>query len=245
MDKLGLNLGLLVFQILAFGIVFVVLRAWVYKPILGVLDKRKKTIAQGLEDARVASEARANAEAVAGHIMSEAQAKAAEVVRQATERAETASREVRAAADAEIAHERENALAQIEEERNLILGELRNQVIMLAMSATQKLIGETMDEKRQHTLLEEFFSGVRGGKVVVLEGARLEGAQADVTSALPLTEEEKMVVTKELTGMLKSQPEVNFRVDPSILGGVIVRVGDQVVDGSVAGKLQNLRQNLQ
>ncbi|HQL38840.1 MAG TPA: F0F1 ATP synthase subunit B, partial [Anaerolineaceae bacterium] len=158
MDKLGLNLGFLVFQILAFAIVFVVLRAWVYKPVLKMLEKRRNTIAQGLEDARIAAEARANAEEEAGRILADAQAKAADIVRQATERAETAGREVRAAAEAELAREREAAREEIEEERNRILGELRSQVIMLAMSATQKLIGDAMDEKRQHALLQEFFS---------------------------------------------------------------------------------------
>jgi F0F1-type ATP synthase delta subunit len=38
---------------------------------------------------------------------------------------------------------------------------------------------------------------------------------------------------------------VSFRVDPSILGGLVVRVGDRVVDGSVSGQLANLRQQLQ
>jgi len=37
---------------------------------------------------------------------------------------------------------------------------------------------------------------------------------------------------------------ISFRVDPAILGGLVVRVGDRIVDGSVAGRLENLRQNL-
>jgi SAM-dependent methyltransferase len=62
LDQLGLNLGYLLLQIFNFFILFVILRVWVYKPILGLLDKRRQNIAQGLEDARVAAEARANAE---------------------------------------------------------------------------------------------------------------------------------------------------------------------------------------
>ena len=52
MEKLGINLGLLIVQILAFTIVFLTLNAWVYKPLVDMLAKRRKTIADGLEDAR-------------------------------------------------------------------------------------------------------------------------------------------------------------------------------------------------
>lgn len=246
MDKLGLNLGFLLVQILSFAILFVVLRAWVYKPIMAVLDKRRQTIAQGLEDARVAAEARANAERESSKILAEAQSKAAEIVREATDRAEAAVREVRVSADAEMTKARENALAEIEQERNRVLSEVRGQVAALAMAATHKLIGESLDEKRQRSLLEEFFSGVRSGKVTVLEGdARFSGQTAEVTSALPLTTEEQGSVKKDILSKLGKTASVTFRVDPSILGGLVVKVGDQIVDGSVSGQLQGLRQSLQ
>lgn len=246
MDKLGLNLGFLLVQILSFGIIFIVLRAWVYKPIMGVLDKRRKTIAQGLEDARVAAEARANAERESSKILAEAQAKAAEIVRDATARAETAVREVRVTADAEMAKAREHGLAEIEQERNRVLSEMRGQIAALAMAATHKLIGESLDEKRQRTLLEEFFSGVRSGKVVVLEGEdNVKGRAAEITSALPLTGEEQDVVKKDILTKLGKTASVTFRVDPTILGGLVVKVGDRIVDGSISGQLQGLRQSLQ
>ena len=93
MEGLGLNLGWVLLQIAMFGIVFMVLRAWVYRPVLNMLEKRRTAIAQGLEDAHVASEARANAEREAGQIISQAQSEAAQIIRQATERAEQAARE--------------------------------------------------------------------------------------------------------------------------------------------------------
>ncbi len=244
MEKLGLNLGYLIVQILNFGIVFIALYEWIYKPLLGMLEKRRKSIAQGLEDARIAAEARANAEQEAAKIMAEAQSKAAATVREATERAQVAAKEVRAAAEAETAKAREAAMAEMEAERNRILSEVRGQVAALSIAAAQKLIGEALDEKRQRALLEEFFSGVRSGKVVVLQGSELEGSAAEVTSALPLTDAEQATVKKELVSVLGGSPAVEFRVDPAILGGLVVRAGDRLVDGSVAGQLQNLRQSL-
>ena len=76
MEALGINLGLLIVQIIAFTIVLLTLNAWVYKPMLNMMETRKQKIAQGLEDARVAAEARADAEKQAAKIISEAQAEA-------------------------------------------------------------------------------------------------------------------------------------------------------------------------
>jgi len=244
LEKLGLNLGFILIQILSFGIIFVVLRAWVYKPVMAQLDKRRATIAHGLEDARVAAEARANAERESNKIIAEAQAKAAEIVREAMARAERAAREVRNEAEGETAKIRENSFAEIALERNRVLSEVRGQVAALAIAATHKLIGSTLDEYRQHKLLEEFFSGVQSGKLIVLEGASLDGQAAEVTSALPLTKDEQETVITNVLEKLGNNASVTFRVDPSILGGLVIRVGDRLVDGSVAGQLQDLRQTL-
>jgi len=237
MEALGINLGLLIVQIIAFIIVFLTLNSWVYKPMLDMMESRKTKIAQGLEDARVASEARANAEKEATKVLAAAQAEANKVVREATERAASAGKEVKAAADAEAAKAREAAMAEAEIERNRILGDLRGQVAALAIAAANKLVGETLDEKKQHVLIDEFFSGIKGGKVVVADG--LTGDLAEVTSALPLTTAEQDSVKKSVT-----VKEISFKVDPSILGGLVIKVGDKVLDSSVAGKLEGLRQTL-
>ena len=243
MDKLGISLGLLVLQILIFAIVILTLIAWVYKPLKELLAKRRQAIAQGLEDARAAAEARAGAEKEAEKVLNEAHAQASQVVREATERAEVAGRDVKAAAEAEAAKIRSKALGEIDGERNRILGDLRGQVAALSIAAAQKLVGEALDEKRQHALIGEFFSGVKSGKVVVLDDANLSGSSAEVTSALPLTAQEQDTVKQDVLAKSGAQA-VSFRVDPAILGGLVIKVGDKVLDGSVAGKLEGLRATL-
>lgn len=244
MEALGLNLGYLLVQIFNFAIIFVVLRAWVYRPILGLLEKRRLAIAQGLEDARIAAEARANAEKDARQIIADAQSSANQKIRESTERAESAGREVITQAEAAAVKIREDAAAVAGQERDRILADVRGQVAALAMAAAQKLVGEALDERRQRSLIQEFFSGVKAGQVVVLEDARVSGASADVTSALPLTPEEKETVKQDILSKIGAQATITFRVDPAILGGLVVRVGDKVLDGSVSGQLDAMRQNL-
>jgi F-type H+-transporting ATPase subunit b len=244
MEKLGVSLGFLLFQIFNFAILCILLYAWAYKPILKMMSTRKQKIAQGLEDARIASEARANAEQDAAKIIAEAQNKANQLVRESTERAEAAALEIRAAADAEATKAREAALGEVEVERDRMLGDLRSQIAALAIAAAQKLVGESLDKKRQHVLLDEFFSGVRSGNVVVLEGATLAGTSAEVTSALPLSSREMEAVKQDILSKVGSQSSVSFRVDPNILGGLVIRVGGKVLDASVAGQLESMRQNI-
>jgi len=244
LEKLGLNLGFLLVQILNFAIIMVVLIAWVYKPLMNLLQKRREKIEKGLEDAQVAADARANAEKDAEALKADAQAKAAHMIREATEKAEVANRDVRAAAEAEMANARKAGLVEMETEKERALNELRVHVTALAIAAAQKIIGETLDVKRQHVLVDEFFSGLKANKVVILEGATFTGDEAEVTSALPLTEEEKRKVMDDVMKRLGAKAKVSFNVDPNILGGLILRVGDTVIDGSIVNQVENLRESL-
>jgi F-type H+-transporting ATPase subunit b len=150
---------------------------------------------------------------------------------------------VKATVEAEAARAREAAIAEAEIERSRILGDLRSQVASLAIAAANKLVGEALDERKQRALLDEFFSGVKSGKLIVLDGQNFQGESAQVTSALPLSMDEQEAVKRDVLSKAGAK-EVSFRVDPSILGGLVIRVGDKVLDSSVAGKLEGLRQNL-
>jgi F-type H+-transporting ATPase subunit delta len=67
---------------------------------------------------------------------------------------------------------------------------------------------------------------------------------AKVTSAVPLTPDEQAALRDKLTERFGTDLEFQFDVDESLLGGIHLRVGDRVIDGSVAGKLATLRDRL-
>jgi len=243
LEALGINLGFLIFQIVAFVIVLLTLQAWVYKPMLNMMSSRREKIAKSLEDARVAAEARADAEKEAARIIADAEAEASKIIREATDRAGVAAQEVKASAEAEATKAHQAVLKEAEQERNRMLGDLRGQVAALAIAAAQKLVGDTLDERRQHALIDEFFSGIKSGKLFVLDDVGVRGQSAEVTSALPLSPEEERCVKEDVLSKVGAQA-VSFRIDPSILGGLVIKVGDKVVDASVSGKLDDLKQSL-
>ncbi len=70
------------------------------------------------------------------------------------------------------------------------------------------------------------------------------GGTAKVTSAVPLTDGEKSALETKMRAQFGKDLQFDYLTDRAILGGVIIRVGDKVIDGSVAGKLAALEEKL-
>jgi F-type H+-transporting ATPase subunit delta len=70
---------------------------------------------------------------------------------------------------------------------------------------------------------------------------------AEVTTAIPLDADLERTVAQRLGAYLKHDPQritIRTRVDPAIIGGVVARVGDTLIDDSVRGRIQRLRRAL-
>ena len=68
--------------------------------------------------------------------------------------------------------------------------------------------------------------------------------KAEVTSAVELSEQEKDALRQSLVKQFGADLSFSFHVDPSLLGGLRVRVGDRLIDTSVASRLTALRESL-
>jgi F-type H+-transporting ATPase subunit delta len=67
---------------------------------------------------------------------------------------------------------------------------------------------------------------------------------ATVTSARPLTSDQRASVSKSLSASYGRDVLVNAEVDESIIGGIRIQVGDDVMDGTVSSRLNQLRREL-
>lgn len=79
---------------------------------------------------------------------------------------------------------------------------------------------------------------------VVELDAQLGFAQAEVSSARPLSDLEKGRLEQQVGRMTGKKVRVRYDSDPALLGGVMVRLGSTVYDGSVRGQLQKLKEQL-
>ncbi len=68
--------------------------------------------------------------------------------------------------------------------------------------------------------------------------------RADVISAVPLNDSQRQKVSETLSNLSGSEISLTTRVDASILGGMIIRIGDDVIDGSTRTRLQTMRREL-
>ena len=77
-----------------------------------------------------------------------------------------------------------------------------------------------------------------------LDDMRNNIVHATAVSASPLDDAEVQAITARLEQMSGSQVVLETSVDPELIGGVLVRIGDRLIDGSVRGRLERLRNKL-
>lgn len=232
-SALGINTGFLLAQIINFGLIAGLLTVVLWRPVVNMMDARAKKIEKGIEDAAAAANARMNAEAEAEKILTQARTEAAQVLEEARSRGEEVAKSIEADARKEAEKIRADARISAQSERDVELAGLRGHVAAISVAVAKQLIGTAMTQKRQETLINNFFTKVPA------EAKKLKG-DVQVVSAMPLTDAEQKKIQKEI-----GADSVDFVVDPAILGGLIIRAGDQVVDGSINSNLSALASSLQ
>ena len=68
--------------------------------------------------------------------------------------------------------------------------------------------------------------------------------RAHVRSAVELDESSKKSLVDQISNIVGKKIELTTEVDPTIVGGLVARVGDKIIDGSIKTKLQGLRKSL-
>ncbi len=158
MERLGVNLAWFLTQLLNFIVILLILRAIAYKPILQMLETRKRKIQESLEYAD-----KVKADAAAQQKQYEQQIE--QVRREAQQARESAAsvaekeRERILGQAREEAHQIvEQARGQLDYERKQMMAELREQVVNLSMLAAQRVIGASLDEGRSRQLVNDFLT---------------------------------------------------------------------------------------
>jgi F-type H+-transporting ATPase subunit b len=155
MDELGFNLPVLIAQLVNFFLLLVVLRIFLYRPILDLLDRRAQRIKEGLDAAEQSKERAAEAEQETAAQIEEARRQGQALVAQAQEAASRIQEESRNQARREAETIVERARNEIQLERDQAIAELRKEFADLTVSAAEKVIGQSLDRQAHQRLIDE------------------------------------------------------------------------------------------
>jgi F-type H+-transporting ATPase subunit delta len=123
-----------------------------------------------------------------------------------------------------------------EPERRLAL--LDRLVADRVQPTTRRLLEQAVRAPRGRTLDRSV------GELVELAAARRQRYVAVVTAAAPLTEGQERRLADILARIYGRPVSIQVSVDPAVLGGLVVEVNDEVIDGSVLSRLTRVRQEL-
>jgi len=163
MAALGIEGGLLLSQLVNFVILLVLLRMFLYRPILNMLEQRRNRIAESMKEAERVSAAAREAEQEKGKVLDAARREAQELRAQAARDAEKIAQEVRSRAEQEASDIRLKAQTDAQTQAESILADANKQIADLAIAATEKLLGRELAKKdEQQRFVAEFLAQQRG-----------------------------------------------------------------------------------
>jgi len=243
---LKLNWGTLLLQILNFVIMVFILWRVFFKQVIQILDERSRRVTSALEEAeekeRRAEEMRAEYE----EKLSEAQEQVIVLRQQAQEELARTKQEVLDETRHEVQTMREKAQGEIEETRQQAIYQHRLELGRLVTSLSARMMSESAGEAFQRASLEHFIEQLAAMPAdeyrQTLEDSDAEVLHVQLVSAQDLDKDTRDRIERQVRDMAGQPIEVKYRTDPSLVAGATVRFGDVVIDGSLAGQLQNLKE---
>lgn len=159
LSSLGINGPFLLAQIFNFFVLFFLLRRFLFKPMVTMLETRKQRIADGLQAAEMA---RREAEAERAQLQSQIdneRREAMERVAAASKRGETLAAEIESSARQDALKIMEDARFEATRERDRIIAEAQDQIAELAMLAAEKVLGRELSNRdAQRAFVTEFLA---------------------------------------------------------------------------------------
>lgn len=153
--KLGIDWRLLVAQLINFAILFWVLRKFLYKPILDVLEKRKVAIEKGFEDAKSAEHALSRAEKDASALVQKAKQEASSIIEQAQKTAQQERAETLQKAKDEVHRIIYEAREKILAERQDMIEGVQKELVHVVTEAASVVMRGVSDKKMSAELAKK------------------------------------------------------------------------------------------
>jgi len=153
--SLGINLPLLVVFLVNFIVLLVMLRLFLYKPVMKVLDERAKRAREAIELAEATKREYDQAKDEVQKQIEKGRQEAQAIIGQAMQVAERLKEESRQEASKQAQVIVDRARSELEAERDKMVGDLRREFVAISIAAAEKVIKETLDREKHRKLIEE------------------------------------------------------------------------------------------
>ncbi len=155
MEGLGINIPVLLTQIVTFVILLVVLRLVAYKPLMKMLDERSKRVKESLEQAEAVKEQSARAEDEVKKELAKASQEGQERIARSIKAGEEVKQKAQDDAKKEAEALLERARAEIQQERDEAINDVRREFADLTILAAGKVIDSSLDKQKHKELIEK------------------------------------------------------------------------------------------
>lgn len=155
LTSLGIDPKLFIGQAIAFGILLFILGKFVYPPLIKSIDKRREKIEAGLQEAKEAQEALEKAESRVEALLADARKEADAIVARSHEEASAMVREAETKAKERAERLVADAKSQIDADVVKARAALKKDTMQLVALATEKIIHEKLDAKKDEQLVEQ------------------------------------------------------------------------------------------
>lgn len=242
---LQLNWSTILLQILNFVIMAFILWRFLFKPVVRILDERSARVTGALTEAEQKRQAADEMREEYETKLAQAEDRVIAMQQQGEEELARARREVLDETRHELVAMRESVEREIREVRQQEIAQHRKALGDLVTRLSARLISESTDRAFQRATIEQFIE-----RLGSLEDDRYhqdtveeeEAVLAQVVSAQELPTEPRAQIEREVLRLAGQPAEIVYRVDPSLIAGATLRFGDVLIDGSVAGQLEQLRE---
>lgn len=159
MDKafaaLGINLPTLIAFIINFGILYLLLRAFLFGPVMKNLDERRRRIAESLRTAEDVQRQSAESQRIVQEQLEQARREGQQLIAQAQQTSTRIQEEGRTNAQREQETMITRARQEIQLERDTAIAELRREFADLTIAAAEKVIGQSLDRSSHERLINQ------------------------------------------------------------------------------------------
>jgi F-type H+-transporting ATPase subunit b len=245
------NLTTVVFQIVNFLVLAGLLYLLFFKPVMRKVRARvaekERLMAKLVEDQAQAARLRAELQ----RRMADLDEETAQIISEAREQAETERVAVLRQAQQEVEHLLVEAQMDAFRVRQQAVDEFHDQFLDAILEISAQVVGRVAPADLHEAMVKQLTDRIRDmGRH---ESARVEALRRSlgertptvtISSARPLSPELQELLVRTFSALTDRTPRLEVRTDPSLALGMRVRVGDMMVDNSMAGQLAGLRESV-